>query len=147
VHVLHLIPNWQDVVREIFRVVARSGPFVIDQGAVLRDADIHRAFLRAIGLTRRHVGLEGTEPLLALLPELGATEAEAATGALRPEWTPAAILHNLAENRYSWTWRIDEATRRRGVEAATAWARDELGDIHAPRVGEATITVRVFTLP
>jgi len=147
VHVLHLIPNWPAVVRELFRVVRAGGVFIDQGGAPTDDVGIHRAFQEAVGIERRHVGLEEAESLYALLDDLGASPRDIQHVVIRREWRPASILHNLAENRYSWTWRLDDETRKRGVEAATAWAQEHLGDIDAPRMGEVTLAIRAFRLP
>ena len=139
VHVLHLIPNWRDVVGELVRVVRPSGVVLIDQGAteerVSPIEEVSHRFEEESGIVRRHPGLGEDET-----GELD--EAFRAAGA-RMRLLPAleeerripvdGWIQLLRGNVFSWTWQLDDETRERAADATLAWAKERFDDLSAPR--------------
>jgi ubiquinone/menaquinone biosynthesis C-methylase UbiE len=148
VHVLHLVPNWQDAVREAVRVVRPDGVLMYDTGhwsGVV--GDLYDEFQRSAGITKRHVGLDDVEPLDELLTAMGARVRMLPPIAVDTPLVPGTMLRNIAENKYSWTWRLDPETLARATEHTRGWARERFGDIGAPVPGGYTIELRAYDLP
>jgi len=150
-HVLHLVPDWEQVLREVARVLVPGGVFVYEtNNAHLQDGDgLNRAFEAAAGMARRHPGLQGAsavDELDAAMAGLGARVSTGEAVTVRSGWKPAAVLANIEHGRYSWTWGLDDARRRRGLAAARHWAVQRYGNLDTEIDASFEITLRVYTL-
>jgi SAM-dependent methyltransferase len=149
VHLLHLIPGWADVVRELRRVVRSGGTVLIDAGSPGDRAmdELNARFAAAAGITRRHPGLRRIEDIDPLMTDLGARvrllpELRAERGI-----SPERLIGRLEQNLYSWTWPLDDSTRRAAGAEARAWARERFGSLDEPQPVTITVAYRAYDLP
>jgi SAM-dependent methyltransferase len=151
VHVLHLIPRWEAAVDELLRVVRPGGVVLVDLGGPADptvDA-VEERFAEVAGTDGKRPGITGDRAT-----EMDERFASAGCGArmLAPvpvtwESTLAELIDRLGDGVYSWTWSIDEATRRRAADEVRVWAAGEFGPIDQPRAGHAEIRYRAYDLP
>jgi SAM-dependent methyltransferase len=153
VHVLHLIPDWSSVVRELVRVVRPGGVVLIDFGAIREEDDpietVSKHFEKEAGIERRHPGIQEEETAqldrefgrlgagLRLLPEIVEDRRLPVDG-----W-----IQLLRGNVFSWTWQLDDDTRNRAADATLAWATDRFGDLSVPREFRQVAQWRAYDLP
>jgi ubiquinone/menaquinone biosynthesis C-methylase UbiE len=153
VHVLHLIPGWREVVRELARVVRPRGVVLLDFGGPPEELDaieaVSKRFEREAGIERRHPGIgeDDTPQLdeafvklgarLRLLPELVEDRRIPIDG-----W-----IQLLRGNVFSWTWQLDDQTRDRAADATRAWAKQEFEDLDVPRDFRQVAQWRAYDLP
>jgi SAM-dependent methyltransferase len=134
--VLHLVPDWRGLVREVVRVVRPAGTFLANLGAYGGErAEIQARFAELVGISLDPVGL-GWGDLDGLDAELGSLGARSRElPPVRDQGTDslAEFLGGIAENRYSWTWTVAERDRRRAHAELLPWARDRYGDLRAER--------------
>ena len=128
VHVLHLIPGWRDVLSELARVIEPGGRFLLDvgdgwdQGEWLR---MRETFVAAAGIETTFVGAKDGGEVDAAMAELGATVR------LLPEVTEVRrrsykdLIDALEGGLFSFTWRTDDAGRKRGADAMRRTLADE----------------------
>jgi len=150
VHLLHLVPDWTGVVAELVRVVRGGGVVLVEIGNLAGGIahEINERFERASGLERRHPGLiDGPERLDA---EMGVhsgrvrlLEPIVETHTIRPD----RFIGRLEENIFSWTWSLDDATRRRAAAEVRAWAVEQLGPLDRPQPVTVTMAYRAYDLP
>jgi SAM-dependent methyltransferase len=151
-HLLHLVPDWQQAVAEMARVVRAHGIVLLDLGESGGDmGEIHGQFSAAAGLGagQGRVGLKyGEEPLL--------DEAMAARGAstrvlspieVRRSMPPGAVIDLLEQGRFSATWQLEEPARRRAADETREWARDRFGSLDEAHTFVTSIEWRAYDLP
>ncbi len=150
VHVLHLIPRWQNAVDQLLRVVKPGGKFLAERGGRTEGDwwhELRRRFLAEAGDPPWPPGLDRVEQLDEVMRARGA--------AIRflPELVdvgkPTAndLLAALEAGIWSACWSLDEATRRRSAAVVRAWAEQNLGDLDEPRPFRQLLTWRVYELP
>lgn len=147
VHVLHLIPDWQTAVRELVRVIRPGGVLLVSQGwwGLVAYLDVIETFSKSAGLELRHVGLNDEAELDAALPEARPRDLVRLEGVQRQSLQE--MLDRLRAGLYSFTWRVDEAARNRGADAATAFARKKYGSLEEPREIPQEMCWRAYDLP
>ena len=152
VHVLHLIPRWEAAVDELLRVVRPRGVLLVDLGGpddpVTRQ--VEDRFGAAAGIVaERRPGLSSGQAA-----ELD--ERLAAAGCGLRSLPPVAVtrdaplaehIDRLEQGLYSWTWGIDEATRRRAADDVRAWASQEFGPLDEPLRRSSEIRYRAYDVP
>ena len=156
VHVLHLIADWKHAACELARVVRPGGKLVFDIGnadpnrpgawvGIAREIELR--FIAETGIERRHPGITDIGELDGLLAEYGAVarDLEPIRG-FRPV-APSVIIDLIEHGVFSFTWSLDEDTRRRGAQAVRTWAADRFGDLAQPRDLESVIAFRAYALP
>lgn len=147
VHVLHLIAEWTTAVRELVRVVEPGGVVLVSQGwwGLVAYSDVIEEFARAAGMELRHVGLNDEAELDAALAE--ATPREL----VRLEGTQTQTLQEMVDRLragvYSFTWRLDDAARNRGADAAAVLAESRYGSLSEPRDVPQEMYWRAYDLP
>jgi len=153
VHVLHLIPNWRDVVRELVRVVRSGGTVLLDFGGPPEETDVigevSRHFEEEAGIERRHPGIqeEDTPELDAVFAELGARLR------LLPELVEErrvpvdGWIQLVRGNVFSWTWALDDETRERAADTTLEWARGRFDDLSEPQGFHQVAQWRAYDLP
>lgn len=158
VHVLHLIPAWQDAVAELVRVLEPGGVLIVSRGTRRRvrdqgtrtddpwDQRVTRQFFLEAGDPPWPPGVDGMQQLDDHMRGLGAAMRELPE--LLAERTASVddVLSNLEAGRWAACWTIDEATRRRAAAKARAWAAEQLGDLSSPRPTVEGSVWRVYRL-
>jgi ubiquinone/menaquinone biosynthesis C-methylase UbiE len=151
VHVLHLVSNWPEMLRELDRVMRPGGSIVIGSGAADGIADpvpqqVGDAFQRAAGIERRFPGLLSTEMpsfdevtdslgwSFRLLPEVQDVQ----------ERTIEELIAELEAGTWSWTWDMTEEERRHAAALTRDQMREAYGDIEAPRTFDSRIVFRAY---
>jgi SAM-dependent methyltransferase len=149
-HVLHLIPDWATAVAELVRVIRPGGVILIDRDGEAKDDfidRIRRTFMAEAGIRRRHPGGDGAHAdVEAVLVERGATVTRLPTVRARHTTTAAELIEELEANYYSWTWPLDDATRKRAAERTRAWASSQFGSLAEPRRVEVRVNWRACRL-
>ena len=150
VHLLHLVPGWARIVAELARVVRPGGVVLVDMGSPGGGVahEINARFERAAGIERRHPGLmDGPQALDAAMAAHGARlrplEPIVETRTVRPDH----YIGRLEDNLFSWTWALDDATRRRAGAEVRAWAVEGLGPLDRPQPVTVTVAYRAYDLP
>lgn len=148
--VLHLVASWRDLLAEMVRVVRPGSVLLVNLGAYGGErAEIQERFGALTGVSVEPVGLrwgdfdELDRAMTALgtvprdLPALSDTDDEPLSG----------FLDGIEENRYSWVWRVDDATRLRALAELREWAKDRYGSLDEPRPREHATRWRAYDLP
>jgi SAM-dependent methyltransferase len=150
VHLLHLVPGWARIVAELVRVVRSGGVVLVDMGGPGGGVahEINARFERAAGIERRHPGLmDGPQALDAAMAAHGARlrplEPIVETRTARPDH----YIGRLEDNLFSWTWALDEATRRRAGAEVRTWAVERFGALDRPQPVTITVAYRAYDLP
>jgi SAM-dependent methyltransferase len=148
--VLHLVPNWEDALAEIRRVVRTRGVALVNLGAYGGERqEIQQRFAELTGVSPDPVGLGWGEfdELDRAMERLGATPRsmppvhEGAVDSL------GEFLKGIEENRYSWTWTVAEDVRLRALAEILPWARERYGPIDAPTRRPHATRWRAYDLP
>jgi len=125
VHVLHLIADWQSVLREIARVLKPEGLLLCGEnfGNVLHNAvfePLWAAWRAAIPEEKvERIGLK--QPVAEVLPPLGwrpVGEPQRLTYTIMR--SPQSVYQMLASRQWSNTWRLSDAELERGLAAVQA---------------------------
>jgi ubiquinone/menaquinone biosynthesis C-methylase UbiE len=148
VHVLHLIPSWEQAIDELLRTVRSKGVILIDPGGWTGDwlTEFHERFCKAAGVPI-FPGLVEPEDLDRAMAERGAPGRRLPPVTERQTFTMVHHLRMLEEGMFSYTWSVPEPDRRRIVAGIRAWAQDRYGDLEEPRPSVRDIIWRVFEVP
>jgi SAM-dependent methyltransferase len=147
--VLHLIPDWRDVVAELVRVIRPGGALVVHLGSYGGPRDeTHRRFSELSGMDLEPVGLgwHGEAELdaevavhggtLRLLPSIREVDDE-----------PIGVfLDAIRDGLYSWTWQVPDDIRRRILEEVRPWAEERFGQLDRPHLVETDLVWRAYDL-
>lgn len=129
-HVFHLIPAWLTAITELLRVVRPGGRLLATRaGEGPVESAIRSQFLRFSGQRTGAVGLVDLSQLDDQMRALGA-EIRALPPIANTGYPAAEYLDRIEADRYSWTWPLDDALRRRAVAHTRDWFRDTYGDPH-----------------
>jgi SAM-dependent methyltransferase len=148
--VLHLVPNWRDVLAEVARVVSRGGVFLANLGAYGGPRrDIQERFAEITGISIAPVGLAwgATDQLDAAMSELGASVRELDPVDEGGEEALRAFLDEVREGLFSWTWILPQDVRDRAVAELEPWAEERWGDLDEVRPFHHATVWRAYDLP
>jgi ubiquinone/menaquinone biosynthesis C-methylase UbiE len=157
VHVLHLVADWQAVVREARRVLRANGgllligndndtswdnPATATPPARVRD---HWLQLRKELGFGRHANVDGVwgqdERLIAYLRSLGATtEIVELTTYERPALSAREMVERYRARMYSGDWHTPEDVHAEASRRLEAWMADEIADPDQPYVAQGQFT-------
>jgi SAM-dependent methyltransferase len=140
VHVLHLIPAWREVLREIRRVLKPDATYLnvktwAPAGASIREqVRLHwRDWLAGHGIDANLPGLKRNEELLRELGAMGAQVHEVEVVRYPLHFSLSEELDRLESRIYSASWDIPDAIFDRSMQEVRAWAEGEYGDLDRPR--------------
>ncbi len=150
-HVLHLVPNWDEMLNELDRVVRPGGSIVMGLGSADGRADpipreVIGALQRAAGMERPFPGLLDTE-----MPHLeDVTDSLGWSFRLLPEVQDVQersieeLIGELEGGTPSWTWDMSEEERRDAAALTRERMKAAYGDIEAPRTFDSRIVFRAY---
>lgn len=148
-HVLHLIPNWRDALRELVRVVRPGGAVLIDQGLGRNrqwwDA-IQARFMAEVGAQRPFAGVDDPSEIDAAMEALGATSRLLPRVRGWASMPPEEAIEGIEQGLFSWTWDLTEDQLLRAGATTRAWARERFGALDRPRRRGWTIRWRAYDL-
>lgn len=130
-HVLHLIPAWKQVIREIARVVKAGGIYLNDLGGGQQMSgprvDLMQHFADEAGFEMNARGANHVRDVTEVVTSLGGTERRLATVAVNESMTYEEIIEHLEKGTWSCTWETTEATRSAAGERLRSWAEGRYG--------------------
>ena len=149
-HLLHLIPAWERAIAELARVIRRGGTVLVATG------DIPSAWRE---VTERFVARVGHEPFargLDLRELARLDDALALHGGVprdlpeipdRMQQSLDTFIDQMADGLHSWTWEVDEPTRRKAAAEVRRWALERFGTLDPPEARDVAIEWRAYDLP
>lgn len=131
--VLHLIPDWQAVVREIARVLAPESAFVAALGAYggYRQ-EMQARFAEITGISNQPAGLawNGWDQLDAEVASAGMQKLPDIRFTDQDRDNLEHFMQAIEGNRFSWTWAVPDAVRREDAAAEVRrWSEDRWGTL------------------
>jgi SAM-dependent methyltransferase len=149
-HVLHLVPAWRTVVAELVRVVSPSGVILMSRGDIptaWREATDR--FIELVGEPSFFQGLTAWDPA-TLDAEFAGHGARARSLPAIPERVPQSLedfLQQMSDGLHSWTWEVEEGSRREAAADVRRWAEERYGTLDPPGARDVTIEWRAYDLP
>lgn len=150
VHILHLIPLWRDVVREVQRVLIPGGSYLNvktwgSTGVSIRERlRLHwQDWLETRGVNAHNPGLQGREEFVRELQSLGAQLQEVEVLRYPLRFTLREELERFESRIYSDSWDIPDEIFGASLEELRTWLDDEYGDLDQPREDEVRFAIDV----
>jgi ubiquinone/menaquinone biosynthesis C-methylase UbiE len=149
-HVLHLIPAWQNALRELVRVTRSGGKILVDPGG-WRSAgswqEMLVRFAEEAGLDSPFVGVAEPDDIDGFARGLGAhVRVLDPVPAVRTA-SSNEIIGQLERGVFSFTWDMQESQRLEAGRRVRAWAAGRFGSLDDPRGFDFEIRWRVYDLP
>ncbi len=148
-HVLHLIPDWRQVIDEVLRVLQPGGLLLVTRGR--RDGsagELQRRLRAAAGAEHaRAAGLDNLGDLDELMAGLGAPVTMLPPVPNSASRTAAEFLDLIGDGIFSWTWPLPEERRRQAVAEVREWFTETRGDPAQVRLRASPIQWRRYQLP
>jgi SAM-dependent methyltransferase len=146
VHVLHLIPGWRDALTELARVVRRPGVVLVDAGGPGTGwwPALEKRFREEAGISPGSVGLDKGEDVDGHMAFLGAKARRLEPIDANEQTTIGERIDWLEAGVFSFTWQVDEATRRATAERCRTWARRRFGPLDRPTTLSRTVVYRAY---
>ena len=147
VHVLHLVRQWEDVVRELVRVVGSGGRLLVNLGGAHGIEREVTDKLRELAPAANRIGLTEPGPLDELMASLGAEPGRELERVEIPRnVAPIDRVEHFASNKYSGTWRLSDEERTRAVEELRRWVFEHWGDPEMEQPDPVPIVFRAYDL-
>lgn len=149
-HVLHLVPGWRQVVAEILRVVVSGGLVLVSSGQVPEPwHELTERFMVRVGRPSFADALDSWETgaIVQAFRTHGATARKLPPITERVTQTMGEFLDQMAAGMHSWTWEVDEGTRREAVAELRGWALEHWGSLDPPGARDVAIEWHAFDLP
>ena len=149
--VLHLIPAWRDALAEIVRVVRPGGAFLASLGSYGGPrSEIQERFAELTGVSIEPPGLtwDGYDELDAVATALGLVPRALAPISEIGREGLDAFIDAIADNRYSWTWKVEDPDLlARTAAEVRRWAEERYGPLGALPRDEVLTFWRAYDLP
>jgi ubiquinone/menaquinone biosynthesis C-methylase UbiE len=110
-HVLHLIPNWADVLEEIARVTRETFFSVLEKSDGPSTHSEYDALVREAGFQWRHPGIHERDLPGVLKPDIVLP-----VGPFREKVSVDAVIKPLAERAFSNQWEVPEEIHRQAIK-------------------------------
>ena len=150
VHILHLIPSWRDVLREIWRVLQPGGAYLNvktwgSSGTSIRDRlrIFWRDWLEREGFNANNPGLHDQAEFTRELGSMGAHLSEVEVMRYPLKFTLREELERFASRIYSDSWDIPNPVFDASVQELRTWAESEYGDLDQPREDEVRFAIDI----
>jgi SAM-dependent methyltransferase len=146
VHVYHLVANWQNAVREAWRVVKPGASFLVTfhrrdpQSANVKIRRRLAELAKVRGVDARRPGSQSYEELRAELDKLSPTRLVEVANWVERTVNVTQILDELAARLTSDTWTIPEELMTQLMPSLREWARAEFGGLSHPVKEEEEFT-------
>ena len=154
VHILHLIPSWRDVLREIWRVLQPGGAYLNvktwgSTGVPIRERlRIHwRDWLQTQGFNAHNPGLQDQTQFMKELQSLGAHRREVEVLRYPLTFTLGEELERFASRIYSDSWDIPNPVFDASIKELRSWVEQEYGDLDQPRADEVRFAIDIAVFP
>jgi ubiquinone/menaquinone biosynthesis C-methylase UbiE len=148
-HVLHLVPAWRQVVEELVRVVVPGGLVMVSSGQVPEPwHELTEQFIERVGRPSYGAAFDAWESGAIQ----GAFQQHGAVGRPLPKITERVaqtlgeFLDQMEAGMHSWTWEVDDETRREAVAEVRAWALEHWGTLDPPGARDIAIEWFAFDL-
>jgi SAM-dependent methyltransferase len=149
--VLHLVPAWEVVLRELVRVVRNGGAILTSlggKGSGPRE-EIHVHFEGVAGhgpMQPTGLGWGDQAALEAAMATLGARPRDLQVFTDVERDGPDAFMDAVERNQHSWTWSMPEEERLRAARETRAWAVERFGPLDRLPREEYEVAWRAFDL-
>jgi ubiquinone/menaquinone biosynthesis C-methylase UbiE len=147
--VLHLIPAWRDVVREVVRVLRPGGVVLVNHGGFSGiGVDIRERVEELVGRPLSAAGLdwEAWSALAEEFGRLGASHRELSRYVEHSDEPLGVMVEGVEAGRYSWLWGLDEEERRAAARELGAWVEERYGPLDVAHSHDTTITWHAYDL-
>ena len=150
VHILHLIPSWRDVLREIWRVLQPGGAYLNvrtwgSSGVSIRDRlrIFWRDWLEREGFNANNPGLHDQAEFARELGSMGAHLSVVEVMRYPLKFTLREELERFASRIYSDSWDIPNPVFDASVQELRTWVEHEYGDLDQPREDEVRFAIDI----
>jgi SAM-dependent methyltransferase len=147
-HVLHLIPDWEEAVADLVRVVTRPGSVLVSTGDIPATwREVTARFVAAVGRPfARGLDLREVELLDAAFARHGARPRVLPPIPERVDASLGTFIQQMGDGLHSWTWDVPEDRRREVAADIRRWAEERFGTLDPPEARDVTIEWRAFDL-
>ena len=149
-HVLHLVPDWRETLREFRRVLTPRGAYLNittwgSTGNSIRDRlRLHwRDWLRAQGSNADNPGMQGREQWASELQSLGGEVTEIEVLRYPVVFTLREQLDHMATRIFSDSWEIPDPVFEASMKELRAWVDNEYRDLDEQRQDEVRFSIDV----
>jgi ubiquinone/menaquinone biosynthesis C-methylase UbiE len=144
-HVFHLIPNWEQALGEVQRVLKPGRPLLNCFNGSNAIGDLrHKAFAEVP--EPENVGVHWRD-LPKFIQEAGWTRSHRETYEYKYEQAPETLIEQLQNRMWSSTWRMSDEDIRQGVARLKATLEEEFEDPSQPIKVTGSFSVEVFYQP
>lgn len=150
VHILHLIPSWREVLREISRVLQPGGAYLNvktwgSTGTSSRERlrMFWRDWLGTQGFNAYNPGLQDQAEFVRELGSMGADVREVEVLRYPLTFTLREELERFAARIYSDSWDIPNPVFDASIEELRTWVENEYGDLDQPRQDEVRFAIDI----
>jgi ubiquinone/menaquinone biosynthesis C-methylase UbiE len=151
VHVLHLIPNWRDVLTELRRVLRPAAPLIhgwTEEDDTFRDLwDIFNEAIQSPERDYTPVGAPFRSNPNFLEDEGWRPVGEPESHTYTRNKTPNSFLQMVRERKWSALWRVGDDDLARGLEAAQKYLQEHYPNLDEPIPAHSTFHACAYLPP
>jgi ubiquinone/menaquinone biosynthesis C-methylase UbiE len=150
IHVLHLMSEWRQALREFRRLLRPGAAYVnswnahglLDVDARIRDT--WRSLVEAHGAEWRRPGIQTREELLDEVRAMGAEVIEVVAADYTENLTAGEVTEAIASRVYSDTWDVPATVFDATIRELRAWTAANYADLAAPQTVERRFILDVI---